>query len=161
MSDRIPSGIRESHVVRAISDYESGEPHDFAESTGYDLLYRGRRYPPKAILGLAAFYVIGHSLKPSDFKGGLHSKCFRILAGLGFSIVAKGDRHLFPDELSDTSHLEGAKQRVFVNRYERDTSAREACISHYGYTCSVCRHRLEEHYGSLAKCFIHVHHLVS
>ena len=63
----IPSGITSEHILKAISDFETGVPHEFVDSTGYDLLHDGKRYPPKAILGLAAKQILGEPLKPSDF----------------------------------------------------------------------------------------------
>lgn len=89
MGHNIPEGISAENVISAISDYEAGNPHGFGESTGYDLIYDNKKYPPKAILGLAAAYVVGAPLSPKDFKGGVGSKCFQVLLSLGFSIVPK------------------------------------------------------------------------
>ncbi|WP_419921299.1 hypothetical protein [Candidatus Poriferisodalis sp.] len=55
---------------------------------------------------------------------------------------------------------EGAKNRVEVNRYERDPEARRLCLEHYGYVCQVCDIRFEERYGEIGRGFIHVHHLI-
>ena len=86
MSDAIPDGITKKHVEAAIRDLRDGRKHLFADSTKYDLLDNGgRRYPPKAVLGLAANPATGgEPLGPYDFKGGLGSKCFRILVSLGY-----------------------------------------------------------------------------
>jgi hypothetical protein len=64
-------------------------PHHFGDSTGYDLIESGKRYPPKAVLGLAARRLLGKPLGPYDFKGGEQSQCFRVLRGLGFTIEKK------------------------------------------------------------------------
>ncbi len=55
---------------------------------------------------------------------------------------------------------EGVKQRIIVNRYERDPKARRACIEIHGYSCQVCSFDFETVYGELGKEYIHVHHLV-
>lgn len=89
MIDQIPAGIQREHILQAIRELDSGKSHDFAESTHYDLLYKGRRYPPKAVIGLAALAKTGRQLGPNDFKGGLKSKCFRTLEDAGFQIVLK------------------------------------------------------------------------
>src|SRR5438876_885814 len=99
MPDRIPKGITREHILRGIADFEARKPHEFSESTGYDLFYDGKRYPPKAIIGLAAAAILGEPLRPEDFRGGLDTLCFRILEAQGFSIVAKGDTALYPDDL--------------------------------------------------------------
>lgn len=89
MPDNIPDGITRADVLEAIAAYEAGRPHDFAPSTKYDLLFEGRRFPPKAIVGLAARRHTTEPLGPYDFKGGLVSKCFRLLEDLGFEIAPK------------------------------------------------------------------------
>lgn len=86
---KIPEGIRRQDVLDALTSLDRGEPHPFGESTGYDLVERGKHYAPKAVLGLAARRLAGQSLGPYDFKGGEKSECFRILRNLGFLIVPK------------------------------------------------------------------------
>jgi len=49
MSDNIPEGIKREHVLEAMSRCDYGTDHQFAESTVYDILHAGNRYPPKAI----------------------------------------------------------------------------------------------------------------
>lgn len=65
-----------------------------------------------------------------------------------------------PEELPDgVEYQEGSVQQIKVNRYERDTKAREACLSYYGYVCQVCYVRLSNIYGAIAETLIHVHHI--
>ena len=67
----------------------------------------------------------------------------------------------FPEEVDTASvFYEGAVKTVIVNRYERSTEARRACLAHYGFRCMVCDFSFEETYGSKGAGFIHVHHLV-
>ena len=56
--------------------------------------------------------------------------------------------------------MEGALRRVVSSEYERNPSARRACIEHHGAICSVCRFSFEAVFGGLGRGFIHVHHLV-
>ena len=56
--------------------------------------------------------------------------------------------------------LEGNLTQVLTNEYERNVEARQACIEHYGAKCFICDFDFEEVYGSIAKGFIHVHHIV-
>jgi hypothetical protein len=68
----------------------------------------------------------------------------------------------FPDELEmehGQSYLAGGRRRVWVNAFERDPKARDACLKAHGYRCAVCGFLFEERYGNLGKGFIHVHHL--
>ncbi|HHQ4529699.1 TPA: DUF3427 domain-containing protein [Aeromonas hydrophila] len=79
------------HVLHAVETFEmmGGDVPTYKHSTTYDLLVDGRRYPPKAILGLAAQDLLGHEFPSSRFSGGLNSPCFNILEKLGFTIVPK------------------------------------------------------------------------
>jgi 5-methylcytosine-specific restriction enzyme A len=64
-------------------------------------------------------------------------------------------------ETTDTKQtfLEGAATQVTQTRYERNVFARNQCLTHYGYSCSVCDFNFEKFYGNLGYKFIHVHHL--
>lgn len=65
-----------------------------------------------------------------------------------------------PEEISDEGDLyEGSKRKVTINAYERNPKARQKCISHYGFHCSVCEFDFGKIYGDIGKGFIHVHHL--
>ncbi len=63
------------------------------------------------------------------------------------------------DEVQTSERFwEGALRRITVNAYERDPSARRACLAHYGTACRVCGFDFGTIFGSLGKGFIHVHH---
>ncbi|WP_236721413.1 HNH endonuclease [Trichormus sp. NMC-1] len=68
------------------------------------------------------------------------------------------------EELSNEHEIinlyEGAKQRITINRYERNNEARKLCIEHYGKICYVCGFNFEKKYGEIGQGFIHVHHLI-
>ncbi|MFC5707608.1 DUF3427 domain-containing protein [Aeromonas eucrenophila] len=85
------SGLTRDHILRAAETYQrlGGEVPTYQNSTVYDLLVGERRYPPKAILGLAAQELLGYEFPSSKFSGGLKSPCFNILETLGFTIVTK------------------------------------------------------------------------
>jgi len=85
----IPSGITREDVLGALQRLDRGEGHLFGTSTKFDLVYEGRRYPPKAVVGLAAIRLAGKPLRPSDFSGGKESQCNRILENLGFRVEGK------------------------------------------------------------------------
>jgi hypothetical protein len=89
VASKIPDGITHDDVVEGLKALDSGAQHSFGDSTGYDLVENGRRYPPKAALGLAARRIVGAPLGPYDFKGGEQSQCFRVLRRLGFTIEKK------------------------------------------------------------------------
>jgi 5-methylcytosine-specific restriction protein A len=63
------------------------------------------------------------------------------------------------DGLSGADLMEGALRRVTANRFERNPSARRACIEYYGVSCVVCDFSFEKVFGLRGRGFIHVHHL--
>lgn len=81
--------LTRDHIEKAIRSLDAGHSHGFADSTHYDVLFNSRRYPPKAVVGLAAEIATGTQLSPKDFKGGEESKCFRVLRKAGIEISRK------------------------------------------------------------------------
>lgn len=69
--------------------------------------------------------------------------------------------HWHPDEIDEgETYVEGTRRSIYVNAYERDRSARDACIAHHGLSCAVCGMDFEEFYGDIGKGYIHVHHKI-
>src|SRR5262249_37737352 len=95
MDEGLRAQITREDIQEAIAALEQGESHPFGPSTFYDVLEDGRRYPPKAVVGLAARRVLGRTLRPDEFSGGEESWAFRLLRDRGFNVVKKprsGDR---------------------------------------------------------------------
>lgn len=55
----------------------------------------------------------------------------------------------YPEENETLALMEG----------KRNPIAREICLNHYGYDCSVCGFNFLKTYGEIGKNFIQVHHL--
>jgi 5-methylcytosine-specific restriction protein B len=85
----ITDSVTAEHVLAALAEIQAGGVPEGAESTKYDLLHDGRRYPPKLVLSLAAKAATGVELDRAHFTGGEDSQAFRILRDLGFEIVPK------------------------------------------------------------------------
>ena len=85
----VPDGITREDVLEALRDLDAGLDHGAGQSRLYDVLFEGRRYPPKAVVGLAARRVLGRALAHNEFPAGKGTKCFRLLESLGFEIVEK------------------------------------------------------------------------
>ena len=83
--------VSRTDVVRAIREYDRLGPqgffsaHGFAPTTTYDLVWDGRRYPPKAILGTAYEFATGQRLASGDFEGG-KTGAVKVLGNLGFTV---------------------------------------------------------------------------
>jgi hypothetical protein len=74
-------------------------------------------------------------------------------------IAEQSSSTTLPEELPDGAYREGQGVQVTVNRYERDASARAACLKHFGPLCQICRVDLSTFYGPIADGLVHVHHL--
>lgn len=57
-------------------------------------------------------------------------------------------------------YVEGAAVNVPVNAFERNARARQACVDHHGYDCTVCGFNFARTYGPPGEHLIHVHHVV-
>jgi 5-methylcytosine-specific restriction enzyme A len=51
--------ITREDILAAIAALDRHEEHPFGASTDYDVLEGGRRYPPKAVVGLAVSRTLG------------------------------------------------------------------------------------------------------
>jgi hypothetical protein len=83
--------VTKDDVVRAIQEYDRlGSVRFFAEhgygpSRSYELVWDGRHYPHKAILGTAYEFATGERLASGDFEGG-KAGAVRVLGRLGFTV---------------------------------------------------------------------------
>lgn len=92
MPQSIPAGLTREHVLRAIADLDAGEDHPFGKPTGYELVLDGKRYAPKAVVGLACRYSIGRLLAPEEFSGGeAPGQANFVLRRLGFTVASRAD----------------------------------------------------------------------
>lgn len=125
-------------VLAAISECDrAGRPgflswHGFGPGA-YNMVYRGRRYPSKAIAGVAHGYEHGSSpLAAAEFSGGLEHSA-RALVRLGFAVFRSGRRLTLHDvDLPQRfSTRPGADLRLYV---VRPTSARSVAeCKRYGF----------------------------
>lgn len=86
------AALKREHILEAISRIDRGAHTSFSDSTKYDLVYRQKRYAPKAVGGLALTVMTGGTtFGPKDFTGGVDGTCFRALERCGFDLVKKRD----------------------------------------------------------------------
>src|SRR5437016_1716117 len=92
MPQSIPPGLKQEHVLRTLADLDGGIDHPFGQPTGYELVHDGKRYAPKAVVGLACRYSIGRILTPDEFSGGeAPGQANFVLRKLGFTVVRKDE----------------------------------------------------------------------
>ena len=86
--------VTHADVARAIGEYDRlgsekfFAKHGFSRTLRYDLIWKRRPYPPKAILGTAYEFATGQRLRPGDFEGG-KAGAVSVLTALGFSVREK------------------------------------------------------------------------
>lgn len=90
--------ITRSTVIKALLSIDKLDsiPNGYGQSTFYDLVYEGKRYPPKLAFGLAFEYTYGVEVYGSQFSAGDNSSCFITLRRLGFDIQEKGSLEDLP-----------------------------------------------------------------
>ena len=82
----IPINITSSHITTAIGEIDRDGVPARRNSTRYDLLYNGQRYPPKYVVSIANRYANGVELI-YNFGGGYETNSF--LEHRGYTIVPK------------------------------------------------------------------------
>ncbi len=60
MPKAIPEGLTAQHVLLALDDLDAGMEHSFGPPTGCELVHDGKRYPPKAVVGIAFRHLTGN-----------------------------------------------------------------------------------------------------
>src|SRR6476646_470735 len=99
MPQSIPTGLKQEHILRTLTDLDGGTEHPFGEPTKYELVHDGKRYAPKAVVALACRYSIGRVLTPEEFSGGeAPGQANFVLRKLGFTVVKKGEAAVADDE---------------------------------------------------------------
>jgi hypothetical protein len=86
----IPKDIKREHVLKAIKRINVVGVESLNPSTGYDLFFEGRLYPPKEVLQIASFEATGARIR--KLYGGNHTNNF--LIELGFEILIKGTKQV-------------------------------------------------------------------
>ena len=120
-------------------------------------------------------------LLPEEKRNLFVPKAKKQKGGLGQSLVwyadsGKENDRLFRQNLLDFIELyehqrlesklneprrlkEGAPRTRTSTKYERNSTARDICIRHYGTRCIVCGFNFLDFYGEIGKDYIQVHHL--
>ena len=121
------------------------------------MLYAGHRYPPKALIGLAAANLLKSRSDHMTSRVGVGTKCFVFWKGMGSLSLQKDTKIPFrKKEVEDQqTYAEGTLQSLLAKllRYERDPKAREKCVRHYGVRCQVCGFDFAEVYGAIGRWF--------
>jgi len=91
---RFQNITRES-IVKAIKEVDDNPEIQRHQSSTYDVLYNGKRYPPKTLISIAYESINGEHLDHISFNGGLNTECFNVIESLGFKIGSKDRKNYF------------------------------------------------------------------
>lgn len=83
--------ITKENILQAIQEIDENGIRNGRHSSTYDVIYEGKKYPPKLLISIANRFATGKELDPKEFHGGKDQPAFKVLAGFGFVIEAKRD----------------------------------------------------------------------
>lgn len=95
----IPDYIKREHILAAMKKIDAEGVPDVYQSIKFDLLFSGKRYPPKYVVSLSHLFAKGKKWSREKFSGGDETNKF--LAGKGFKVVYKkfNANHAVSEEL--------------------------------------------------------------
>jgi len=91
---KLRTHVSHSDVLKAIHEYDRLGPdsffaiHGYGPTRSYELEWKSKLYPHKAILGTAYELATGERLRSADFEGG-KAGAVAVLEKLGFTIVPR------------------------------------------------------------------------
>src|SRR4051812_13288801 len=86
---QIPTNISKQHILQAINKIDNEKLPENSSSKFYDLIFDGKRYPPKLVFSYANVFANNKQLDRTKFRGGKETDCFKILEREGFIIERK------------------------------------------------------------------------
>ena len=130
-----------------------------AEADGWHIVGEGLPFdPPVEVSELPWFRAL--RTEQNNFSYGFNQiRSTDVIEALRRYRDAEPGNSIYPDDLRHGPFFEGASLHVFVNKYERDRTARAACLQALGTSCYICKTDLSDIYGEIAVGLIHVHHL--
>ena len=161
----IPHGLEEEHFLQAADQIDKDGVPAERRSVHYDLVLRGKTYPPKYIISLAAIIASGVDHPSNRFNAVEAVNYFR---SRDYQITDRRKQTaplVVVSEDDDSAFPEG-KEKYRIHRYvERNSKvanrAKENRIATTGkLQCEVCSFDFMEVYGEIGAGFIEAHHTV-
>ena len=159
----IASELTEAHIQQALQQIDDEGVPDRRKSRRYDLMVRGKAYPPKYVVSLATALARDSESVPGfnavEAKNYFVARDYEIRdrqSTLAFPIIPEDDESRFSE----------GKARYKLHRtMERDSrivrKAKEQRLSATGkLECDVCSLDFKRTYGSRGEGFIEAHHTI-
>lgn len=115
----VPDNITREHILKAIQQInEKGIPNHYQSST-YDLIFDGLRYPPKLVFSYANYFANGVRLSHKEFHGRTDTECFNVLRNSGFEIVSKEmNLAIDLDHFLKQAKTNNLKTQLYARKYQ-------------------------------------------
>jgi hypothetical protein len=118
VSQSIPAGLTREHVLKALAELDAGVEHPFGTPTKFEVVHGGKRYAPKAVIGLACRHLLGQIRQPDEFSGGeAPGQANFVLRKLGFTVVGKGQPVDDEQEQEPGREWSGEEVQLIVGDY--------------------------------------------
>ena len=159
----IPSNLTKKLFMKAAEKIDrDGTPVE-RQSVHYDLVLRGRRYPPKYIVSLATFFSTGEVYPAIEFNA-VEAKNYFIARGYEIIDRRAEAEDLIIDEDDESDFPEGKESFRRHRHLERDgkipKKAKAKRLAETGkLECEVCSSDFVKTYGELGQGFIEAHHI--
>ena len=160
----IPPGLEEEHFFQAADRIDGEGVPPERQSYRYDVVLRGRPYPPKYVISLACGIATGTEF-PSDRFNAIEAK--EHFRRRGFEVIDRRDpaRKQIKTEDAASDFPEGAERYRLHRSRERNaaiaTTAKAKRLAETGeLRCDVCSLDFGEMYGAHGEGYIEAHHTI-
>lgn len=160
----IPKELNSEHFEKAALEIDTlGVPSE-RNSVHYDVLIKGKRYPPKYIVSLATKFVAGKEYPASSFSA---VEAINYFSSKDYKVIDRRAEAetIIADEDDESAFPEGRESFKTHRHLERDGNLpRKAKAKRLAETgkleCDICGIDFYHFYGDHGHGFIEVHHTV-
>ena len=138
----VPSNITKEHLLKAIERIDNEGIVKGSQSSTYDLLFKGKRYPPKLVVSFANVYANGEELIRGEFDSGENTPSFNLLKREAFEIVHK--------ETSKTDVYSWSIEKI-AKQFIEDAKSGNQKTKHYPKSYKGLKVKVSFGQGGLAK----------
>jgi len=124
MAQSISNELTRDHVLLALQDLDAGIEHSFGAPTKYELVHNEKRYPPRAVVGIAHRHLAGSILTPDAFSGGEGpGQANYVLRNLGFTVQPirphQGNAYVTSRRFALPTSIEELAGRLWFNLWQQ------------------------------------------
>jgi hypothetical protein len=136
--------ITRDAVLTAIQEIDSRGVPAGRQASRFDLVYEGRHYPPKYVVGLAHKYATGQELSPQEYSGGAQTNS--VLTRLGFDVIERSPPRRKPEDLNFPSQSEPTNEPRLTSREPVQSTPSPTRTNRVQHRegCSECKYVIEE-----------------